>query len=101
MVRIQGPTAWLVWRRGRGGCIPQTRKRGGRIAYTLPGGAWNLAVATLLVTFEALPIVGMVLKTVTLWNIDCLAPSPVTKVPGGMRVAVLIPTYNEPVEVLA
>ncbi|MCU1658355.1 MAG: hypothetical protein JWO57_3011 [Pseudonocardiales bacterium] len=72
-----------------------------RIGYTLPGGGWNRAVAWLLVTFEALPLVGLVVKTVTLWNIDSPAPAPVTDPPGGMHVAVLIPTYNEPVEVIA
>jgi cellulose synthase (UDP-forming) len=72
-----------------------------RVAYTLPVGGWNLAVAWMLVTFEALPMVGLVLKAVTLWNIDSLTPEPVIASPAGMRVAVLIPTYNEPLEVLA
>jgi cellulose synthase/poly-beta-1,6-N-acetylglucosamine synthase-like glycosyltransferase len=72
-----------------------------RVGYTLPVGGWNLAVAWMLVTFEALPMVGLVLKAATLWNIDSLAPEPVTASPAGMRVAVLIPTYNEPLEVLA
>jgi cellulose synthase (UDP-forming) len=72
-----------------------------RIAYTLPAGGWNLAAASTLVGFEALPLAGLVLKLVTLWNIDCAAPDPVAAAPAGMRVAVLIPTYNEPVEVLA
>jgi cellulose synthase (UDP-forming) len=72
-----------------------------RIAFTLPVGGWNLAIAWMLVSFEALPVAGLVLKTVTLWNIDSLAPEPVTAPPAGMRVAVLIPTYNEPIEVLA
>ena len=72
-----------------------------RVAYTLPVGGWNLGVAWMLVTFEALPMAGLVLKAVTLWSIDSLAPEPVTAPPAGMRVALLIPTYNEPVEVLA
>jgi cellulose synthase/poly-beta-1,6-N-acetylglucosamine synthase-like glycosyltransferase len=72
-----------------------------RVAYTLPVGRWNLTVAVALVAFEALPLAGLVLKAVTLWNIDSDAPDPVSVAPGGMRVAVLIPTYNEPVEVLA
>ncbi len=72
-----------------------------RVMYTLPIGGWNLIAAWVLVGFEALPLTGLVLKSVTLWNIDSLAPEPVTAAPGGMRVAVLIPTYNEPVEVLA
>jgi cellulose synthase (UDP-forming) len=72
-----------------------------RIAYTLPAGGWNRTVAWMLVAFEALPLAGLVLKTVTLWNIDSHAPLPVPGVPTGMRVAVLIPTYNEPAEVIA
>jgi cellulose synthase (UDP-forming) len=71
-----------------------------RVAYTLPAGGWNLGVAWLLVSFEALPMVGLVVKALTLWNIDSLAPEPVVEPPAGMRVAVLIPTYNEPAEVL-
>ncbi|MEZ2391529.1 glycosyltransferase [bacterium RCC_150] len=72
-----------------------------RIAFTMPAGGWDHAIAWTLVTFEALPLAGLVLKSITLWNIDCHAPAPVAQPPGGMRVAVLIPTYNEPVEVLA
>jgi cellulose synthase (UDP-forming) len=72
-----------------------------RIAFTLPVGGWNLSVAIVLVCFEALPLAGLVLKLVTVWNIDSLAPDPVVVAPHGMRVAVLIPTYNEPAEVIA
>jgi cellulose synthase (UDP-forming) len=72
-----------------------------RVAFTLPVGGWNLAVAITLVCFEALPLGGLILKLVTVWNIDCLAPDPVDRAPDGMRVAVLIPTYNEPAEVIA
>lgn len=72
-----------------------------RVAFTLPAGGWNLGIAWTLVIFEALPLGGLVLKSVTLWNIDSPAPDPVDAVPNGLRVAVLIPTYNEPVEVIA
>ena len=72
-----------------------------RIAFTMPLGGGDLVIAWTLVTFEALPLIGLVLKSITLWNIDCYAPAPVAEPPNGMRVAVLIPTYNEPVEVLA
>jgi cellulose synthase (UDP-forming) len=72
-----------------------------RIAFTLPVGRWNRTIASLLVAFEALPLAGLVLKVVTLWNIDSLAPDPVSVAPEGMRVAILIPTINEPVEVIA
>lgn len=72
-----------------------------RLAFTLPAGGWNLFIALVLVAFEALPLGGLILKTVTLWNIDSHAPPPVDEAPLGQKVAVLIPTYNEPVEVLA
>ncbi|BCW68344.1 hypothetical protein NicSoilB4_31070 [Arthrobacter sp. NicSoilB4] len=72
-----------------------------RLAFTLPAGGWNLAVALVLVAFEALPLGGLILKAITLWNIDSHAPPPVDEAPLGQKVAVLIPTYNEPVEVLA
>jgi cellulose synthase (UDP-forming) len=72
-----------------------------RIAFTLPAGGWNLGVAITLVSFEALPTIGLLLKLVTVWDIDCPAPDPVDSAPNGMRVAVLIPTYNEPAEVIA
>jgi cellulose synthase (UDP-forming) len=67
-----------------------------RVAFTLPSGGWNLGIAWTLVIFEALPLGGLVLKAATLWNIDCPAPDPVRTAPNRMRVAVLIPTYNEP-----
>jgi cellulose synthase (UDP-forming) len=72
-----------------------------RVAYTLPVGGWNLWIAWVLVSFEALPMAGLITKAVSLWNIDSLAPVPVSVAPNGMRVALLIPTYNEPAEVLA
>ena len=72
-----------------------------RVMFTMPAGGSNLMVAWILVGFEALPLGGLVLKVVSLWNIDSRPPLPVAEAPLGMRVAVLIPTYNEPVEVLA
>ncbi|WP_426300290.1 glycosyltransferase [Arthrobacter sp. R-11] len=69
-----------------------------RIIFTLPANGANLVVAWVLVAFEALPLAGIVLKTITIWNIDSAAPEePKQK----LRTAVLIPTYNEPVEVLS
>ncbi len=41
-----------------------------RLMFTLPAGGWNLCAAYLLIGFEALPVIGLVLKTVTVWNID-------------------------------
>lgn len=72
-----------------------------RVTYTLPSGGWNRSVAWLLVSFEALPLAGLVLKTITLWNIDSTAPEPVVSLSEGWRVVLLIPTYNEPLEVIA
>jgi cellulose synthase (UDP-forming) len=72
-----------------------------RVTSTLPTGGNNLRVAWVLIVFEALPIFGLVLKTITLWGIDAPAPAPVEAAPDGMRVALLIPTYNEPAEVIA
>ncbi|HET6876815.1 MAG TPA: glycosyltransferase [Jatrophihabitans sp.] len=71
-----------------------------RAACTVPTGGWNQIAAWTLIGFEALPLVGLAAKTVTLWTIDSLGP-PQHDIPAGMRVVVLIPTYNEPAEVLA
>jgi cellulose synthase (UDP-forming) len=72
-----------------------------RIVFTLPPTGLNLLAAWLLIAFEAFPVFGLVIRAVTLWNIDCRAPAPVTTTRPGLRTAVLIPTYNEPVEVIA
>ncbi len=71
-----------------------------RIFFTLPRGGFDLVAAWLLVAFEAFPVIALVIRMVTLWNIDTSAPTPVTAVKDGQRVAVFIPTYNEPLEVL-
>src|SRR3954452_4284595 len=72
-----------------------------RLVYTLPPSGPNAVAAVALVAFEAVPLVGMAFRLVTLWNIDSAAPAPVTEAPAGLRVAVLIPTYDEPAEVIA
>ncbi|HEU5483409.1 MAG TPA: glycosyltransferase [Microlunatus sp.] len=72
-----------------------------RIMFTLPPFGWNLLAAWLLLAFEAFPVIGLVIRAVTLWNIDTRAPEPEHTVQPGRRAAVLIPTYNEPVEVIA
>ncbi len=71
-----------------------------RVAFTLPPGPGHV-VAWCLVAFEALPLAGLVLKTVTLWTIDGHPPPPQSGQASTPRVVVLIPTYNEPREVLA
>src|SRR4051794_18029084 len=72
-----------------------------RLVYTLPPSGPNAVAAVALVAFEAVPLVGMAFRLVTLWNIDSAAPAPVTEAPAGLRVAVLIPTYDEPAEGIA
>jgi cellulose synthase (UDP-forming) len=73
-----------------------------RIAFTLPAGSWNRSVAFTLIGFEALPLIGLIFKAVTLWNIDASANAPVLRHDAIARsVTVLIPTYNEPVDVIA
>lgn len=72
-----------------------------RIVFTLPMNGWSVGIAWALVLFEALPIAGLILKTITVWNIDGHPAPPPDALPPGTGVAVLIPTYNEPVEVLS
>ena len=49
-----------------------------RVAFTLPTDGWNLVAAWTLVVFEAVPLIGLLIRIVTLWNIDSRAPGPVT-----------------------
>ena len=72
-----------------------------RVAYTMPASGPNAVAAGVLVAFEAIPMIGMAFRLVTLWNIDSSAPRPVAQAPNDLRVAVLIPTYDEPAEVIA
>ena len=72
-----------------------------RVAFTMPEGGWDSVAAWTLVVFEAVPLAGLLIRIVTLWNIDSRAPRRVTEVEPGLRAAVWIPTYNEPVEVIA
>jgi cellulose synthase (UDP-forming) len=71
-----------------------------RVSSTLPAGGANRWVAWLLIGFEATPVVGLVIKTVVLWNIDAVAPPPIDG-HSDRRVVLMIPTYNEPIEVIA
>ena len=73
-----------------------------RIVFTLPPGGWNLVAAWLLIAFEAVPA-GRAWSS---GRSPCgtstpRAPAPVTEASPGHRAAVFIPTYNEPVEVIA
>ena len=70
------------------------------LATVPPTGPWRWA-AWLLIAFEAVPIVGAVVKLVGTWTTDAPSVPPLPAgagAPGGMRVAVLIPTYDEPAE---
>ncbi len=70
-----------------------------RVTSTMPADpAWQ---AWALLGFETLPLPGLLVRLVTLWDIDSRAPRTVTELPAGTRVAVMVPTYNEPAEVIA
>ncbi|MGI8684965.1 MAG: glycosyltransferase [Acidimicrobiales bacterium] len=68
-----------------------------RVLFTLDMGAWYLSVP--LVLLEAHAVVGLALFTFSLWDVDAVAPAP-ERQRTDARVAVLIPTFNEPSEVL-
>jgi cellulose synthase/poly-beta-1,6-N-acetylglucosamine synthase-like glycosyltransferase len=72
-----------------------------RVLFTLPEGGLDLVAAVLLLTFEGVPLIGLVFRIITLWDIDTPGPDPVRHVRPGQRAAVFIPTYNEPAEVIA
>lgn len=72
-----------------------------RIAFTIPAGGSTVWFAWALVGFEALPLFALTLRTITLWSIDSPAPPPVAATATDWKVAVLVPTYNEPAEVIA
>lgn len=71
-----------------------------RCTATMPSSGTNFDAALALIVFEALPVVGIVLKLATLWDIDSAGP-PKPDGAASLGVAVLIPTYNEPAEVIA
>jgi len=68
-----------------------------RVLFTLDMGAWYLSVP--LVLLEAHAVAGLALFTFSLWDVDAVAPAP-ERQRTDARVAVLIPTFNEPTEVL-
>jgi cellulose synthase (UDP-forming) len=68
-----------------------------RTVATINPDAWPLSVVLLLLELHA--FLGLVLFTFSLWEVDSVSPArPVDEVPG--KVAVLIPTYNESMDVL-
>lgn len=68
-----------------------------RALFTLDLTVWWLSVPLFLLELHA--VVGLVLFTFSLWDVDGLEPAP-ERHRADARVAVLIPTYNEPAEVL-
>jgi cellulose synthase/poly-beta-1,6-N-acetylglucosamine synthase-like glycosyltransferase len=74
-------TAYLAW----------------RVTCTLPGTTGWLAACLLVLEIQSLLSLSM--HAFDLWDLDCV-PAVAREAPDGLRVAVLIPTYNEPREVL-
>ena len=72
-----------------------------RATCTLPSGSWNWTVGIALLCFETMPLLALSLRLATLWDIDSPAPTQGPEDVSGLRVAVLIPTYNESAEVIA
>jgi len=68
-----------------------------RVHSTLHGAAPWLAVWLLAMELHAL--LSLAMHTFDLWDLDAIPPAS-RRVPPALRVAVLIPTYNEPREVL-
>ncbi|MGC8633260.1 MAG: glycosyltransferase [Candidatus Limnocylindrales bacterium] len=68
-----------------------------RLTGTINLAWWWVAIPLFLV--ELHNGLGLVLYTIALWDVDARPPAADAPEPG-LRVAVLIPTYNEPVEVL-
>ena len=68
-----------------------------RAAFTLNLDAWWLSVPQLLLEVHA--AVGLALFTFSLWDVDSVTPPPPCRTAPG-RIAVLIPTYNESIDVL-
>ena len=68
-----------------------------RTTQTLDLSAWWLSLPMLLLEMHA--GIGLALHTFSLWNVDHRAPAPVVDA-SDAAIAVLIPTYNEPEEVL-
>lgn len=79
IVALAASVAYLTW----------------RVGFTL--GVWWLAIPLWLLELHA--VIGLALFTFSLWDIDD-ATIPATVPRTDQRIAILIPTYNEPHEVL-
>ncbi len=71
-----------------------------RILATLPPSGPGRWAAWILVAFESMPLLAATAKLSGTWSIDTVSADPVTESPLGLRVAVLIPTYDESAEVV-
>ncbi|CAN5538636.1 hypothetical protein BH24CHL1_BH24CHL1_07410 [soil metagenome] len=81
MIAVMVTLAYLIW----------------RTLETVDLGLWWISVPLLLLEVHA--FVGLLLFTFSLWEVDALAPArPVERT--NDRVAVLLPTYNEGLDVL-
>jgi cellulose synthase/poly-beta-1,6-N-acetylglucosamine synthase-like glycosyltransferase len=79
-VALTASVAYLIW----------------RVGFTLGSDLW-ISIPLWLLELHA--VVGLVLFTFSLWDLDSgVIPAPVEVT--DLRVAVLIPTFNEPIEVL-
>lgn len=72
-----------------------------RVAFTLPTHGSGVYVAWALVALEAMPVFGLLAQVTALWSIDGHAPRRITPGAPAPTVAVMIPTYDEPMDVLA
>ena len=72
-----------------------------RVLFTLPAGGPGLVAGVALVVFEAVPLVGLLFRVITLWDVDTEGPPSVGAAGPGRRVVVLITTEDEPAEVVA
>ncbi len=69
-----------------------------RVDGTIAVAWWWVSIPLFVV--EVHNALGLVLYTIALWNLDSSAPPALTGPVAKLRVAVLIPTFNEPPEVL-
>jgi cellulose synthase (UDP-forming) len=70
---------------------------GWRTFFTVDLSVWWLSVPLLAVEVHA--VAGLALFTFSLWDLDAIRP-PAPRRDTAHRIAVLIPTYNEPTEIL-
>ena len=70
-----------------------------RLVETLPPGGWSRVLGLVLLLAEAHAFGALALFAYNLWHVGEKSDPPSGHLPDG-RVALLIPTYNEPIEVL-